>query len=85
MATALSLLPAACAVVGVVLVAAGNGATRAVGIGLLAGYGLLVVSSGLLAAVRFRSLRVGALSAPALVATHAAYVGGFAQGLFHRR
>jgi hypothetical protein len=85
LATALSLLPAACAVLGVVLVAAGGGATRASGIGLLAGYGLLILTSGLLAAVRFRSLRVGALAAPALVATHAAYVGGFVQGLFRRR
>jgi glycosyltransferase involved in cell wall biosynthesis len=84
-ATALSLLPAACAVLGVVLATAGSGATRAAGIGLLAGYGLVVLASGLLAAVRFRSLRVGALAAPALIATHAAYVGGFVQGLFRRR
>jgi glycosyltransferase involved in cell wall biosynthesis len=84
-ATSLSLLPAACAVVGVALAAAGNGATRAVGFGLLAGYGVLILTSALLAAVRFRSLTVGALAAPALIATHAAYVGGFSQGLLRRR
>jgi glycosyltransferase involved in cell wall biosynthesis len=85
MATALSLLPSACAVLGVVLAAVGSGPTRAAGIGLLAGYGFLVLASGLLASVRFRSFRVGALAAPALVATHAAYVGGFVQGLFRRK
>ena len=84
-ATALSLLPAGCAVLGAVLGAAGSGTTRDVGLGLLAGYGALVVTSGVLAAVRFRSVGVGALSVPALVATHAAYVGGFVQGLLRRR
>jgi glycosyltransferase involved in cell wall biosynthesis len=84
-ATALSLLPAACAGIGAVLAGAGSGVTRDVGVGLLAGYGALVASSGVLAAVRFRSPGVGALSAPALVATHAAYVGGFVQGLLRRR
>jgi hypothetical protein len=59
--------------------------TRAVGIGLLAGYGTLIVTSAFLAAVRFRSVTVGALAAPALTATHAAYVVGFIQGLFRRR
>jgi hypothetical protein len=83
-ATSLSLLPAGCAVVGVVLAAAGSGVTRTVGIGLLAGYGTLILTSAFLAAVRFRSLTVGALAAPSLVATHVAYVGGFIQGLFRR-
>jgi glycosyltransferase involved in cell wall biosynthesis len=83
-ATALSLLPTGCAVVGAVLAAVGGGVARDVGVGLLAGYGALVVSSGLLAAVRFRSPGVGTLAVPALIATHAAYVGGFVQGLFRR-
>lgn len=85
LATALSLLPAACAVVGGVLAAAGSGAARDVGIGLLAGYGLAILTSALLGGVRFRSPLVGVLAAPALVATQAAYVGGFVQGLFRRR
>jgi glycosyltransferase involved in cell wall biosynthesis len=84
-ATMLSLLPAACALVGAGLALAGHGSTRDVGIGLLAGYGALIVSSALLAAVRFRSLTVGLLTAPALIATHAAYVGGFVQGLLRSR
>jgi glycosyltransferase involved in cell wall biosynthesis len=84
-ATSLSLLPTACALVGVVLAGVGSGVTRAVGIGLLAGYGTLIVTSAFLAAVRFRSVAVGALAAPALTATHAAYVVGFIQGLFRRR
>ena len=85
MATMLSLLPAGCALVGAGLALAGRGVTRDVGIGLLAGYGVLIVSSALLAAVRFRSLTVGLLAAPALIATHAAYVGGFVQGLLRSR
>ena len=68
--------------IGAILAAAGAGVTRDVGIGLLVGYGALVLSSGLLAAVRFRSPGVGALAVPALVATHAAYIAGFVQGLF---
>jgi glycosyltransferase involved in cell wall biosynthesis len=84
LATALSLLPAACAVIGIVLVAAGGGVTRGAGVALLATYGVVVLTSALLAGVRFRSLTVGALAAPALVATHAAYVGGFVRGLLRR-
>ncbi|MDX6370751.1 MAG: hypothetical protein QOG93_2253, partial [Gaiellaceae bacterium] len=84
-ATMLSLLPAACALVGTGLALAGSGVTRDVGIGLLAGYGALILSSALLAAVRFRSPTVGLLAAPALIATHAAYVGGFVQGLLRLR
>jgi hypothetical protein len=84
-ATMLSLLPAACALVGAGLALAGRGVTQDVGIGLLAGYVALILSSALLAAVRFRSLTVGLLAAPALIATHAAYVGGFVQGLLRSR
>jgi len=85
LATMLSLLPAGCALVGAGLALAGHGVTRDVGIGLLAAYGVLIASSALLAAVRFRSLTVGLLAAPALIATHAAYVGGFVQGLLRSR
>jgi glycosyltransferase involved in cell wall biosynthesis len=84
-ATALSLLPAGLAVVGGALAVAGTGAARDVGIGLLGGYATLVLSSGVLAAVRFRSPGVGALAVPSLAATHGAYVGGFVQGLIRRR
>jgi hypothetical protein len=84
-ATFLSLLPAASALVGVILAAAGSGVVQDFGLGLLAVYGAVILTSGLLAAVRFRSLGVGALAAPALVATHVAYVGGFVQGLGRRR
>jgi glycosyltransferase involved in cell wall biosynthesis len=78
-ATMLSLAPAACAVLGVFL-AVGGGAMRQVGLGLVAAYVLLVAGSTALAALRFRSLRVGLLAAPALVATQAVYVAGFIRG-----
>ncbi len=48
---------------------------------LVAAYGFSVLTSATLAGLRYRSARVGILVAPTLVATHAAYVAGFASGL----
>ena len=48
---------------------------------LVAAYGAAVVVSGLVAAVRFRSLRVGALAVPVMVLTNAVHFGGIAFGL----
>jgi hypothetical protein len=79
-ATALSLAPAVCATLGISLFASSSGDVRRTGIALIAAYGAAVASSTLLAAVRFRSARVGLLAAPALVATQAAYVVGFLEG-----
>ena len=76
----LSLAPAAAALVGVVLIAVGSGAVRDLGIALLAAYAALVLLSMGLAAVRFRSLQVGLLAIPALIATQAVYVAGFVRG-----
>ena len=76
-ATALSLAPAVVAVCGLVLLAAG---ISRVGIALVAAYGAAVLCSTFLAALRFRSARVGLLAAPAFVATQATYVVGFLRG-----
>jgi len=83
-ATTLSLVPAACGVGGVVLVTVGSGATARAGVVLIGAYGVAVSASALLAALRFRSVRVGALAAPGLVLTQATYVAGFLRGLFAR-
>lgn len=84
-ATMLSLAPAACALVGVLLLGVSSGTERELGVGLVAGYVLVVATSTALAALRFHSLRVGLLAAPALIATQAAYVAGFARGIATRR
>ena len=84
-ATMLSFLPAACAVLGVLLVLGASGAARDIGLGFVSAYAALVVLSALLSAVRFRSLSAGLLSVPALIATQAAYAAGFVQGLVRGR
>jgi hypothetical protein len=84
-ATMLSLAPAACAVVGAILVVFGSGASARLGVGLIAAYGIALVGSATLAALRFRSVRVGLLAAPALVLTQGVYVSGFLRGLARRR
>jgi glycosyltransferase involved in cell wall biosynthesis len=84
-ATMLSLAPAACALVGVLLLVLGGGVLFELGVGLVAAYGVVLAASTALAALRFRSLRVGLLAAPALIATQAAYVAGFARGIATRR
>jgi hypothetical protein len=79
------VLPAAAAVLGALLVTVGTGRLRDVGILLVGVYAVLLTLSAVLSAVRFRSLRVGLLAIPALVATQGAYVGGFIRGLVVRR
>jgi hypothetical protein len=81
----LSLLPAACAVVGLVLLLATGGIARDIAAVLVLAYVACVVGSAMLAATRFRSLRAGLLVAPALVATQAAYVAGFVHGFLRPR
>jgi glycosyltransferase involved in cell wall biosynthesis len=81
-ATALSLTPAAVAVCGILVLAAGD---VGVGAGLVAGYAAAVIVASLLAALRFRSLPVGLLAAPAFVGTQFAYVAGFVRGFLVRR
>jgi len=85
LATTISVLPAAAAVLGALLVTVGTGRLRDVGILLVGVYAVLLTLSAVLSAVRFRSLRVGLLAIPALVATQGAYVGGFIRGLVVRR
>jgi hypothetical protein len=85
LATALSLLPIAAALVGVGLLVVGHGLVRITGLALVAVYVVLLLLSALLAAVRFRSLTTGLLALPALVATQAAYIGGFLVGLVKSR
>jgi glycosyltransferase involved in cell wall biosynthesis len=79
-ATALSLAPMLAATAGLVLIASGE-PVRTVGIGLVLAYAAALVLSGLHAAIRFQSLAVGALEPPAVVASQAAYLAGFALGL----
>jgi glycosyltransferase involved in cell wall biosynthesis len=83
-ATMLSLAPAALAVLGVSLFVLGSGGVRLAGIGLVCAYGAAVVITAALAALRFRSARVGLLAAPALVATQATYIVGFVRGIATR-
>jgi glycosyltransferase involved in cell wall biosynthesis len=83
-ATLLSLAPAAAAVAGVVLLGTGSSVLRGLAVSLVAAYGAIVGGSAVLAAARFRSLRVGLLAAPALVLTQTAYVAGFLRGLVRR-
>jgi glycosyltransferase involved in cell wall biosynthesis len=79
-ATALSLAPAAAAVLGAGLLLAG-GTLHRVGFVLVLAYTAALVLSGVHAAIRFRSVAVGALEPAAVVASQAAYLTGFALGL----
>ena len=83
-ASALSLATLLAAVAGVVLVGVG-GSPRDVGYVLLLGYAALLIVSGAHAAARFRSLPLGLLEPPAVVATQAVYLVGFARGLVTAR
>jgi glycosyltransferase involved in cell wall biosynthesis len=83
-ATTLSTVPVACAVAGVVLLVVGSGDWRRLGAALVAAYFGAVAASAILAAIRFRSMLVGLLAAPALVATQLTYVAGFLRGMFAR-
>ena len=79
-ATALSLTPVAAGVAGGVLLVLG-GSAGPVGAGLVLAYAAALALSGIHAAVRFRSLIVGALEPPAVVASQLAYLVGFFRGL----
>jgi hypothetical protein len=81
----LSLVPAGCAALGIALLVRGSRRTRPAGTGLVGAYSALVVGSAALAALRFRSTKVGVLAAPALVMTQATYVAGFVRGLARRQ
>jgi glycosyltransferase involved in cell wall biosynthesis len=83
-ASALSLAPAAAAVLGVAFVLAGGG-LRDAGLVLLLAYAVALVVSALHAAARFRSLLVGLLMPPAIVAGQAVYLVGFLRGLMEPR
>ena len=78
---ALSLAPAVAAVVGLVLLFFAGGRLQDVGLALVLAYAVALLLSGVHAAVRFRSLAVGALEPVAVVASQAAYLAGFARGL----
>jgi glycosyltransferase involved in cell wall biosynthesis len=79
-ATALSLMPAAAAIVGAAFLIAG-GVVHIAGLVLVLTYAAALVLSGIHAAVRFRSLVVGALEPLAVVASQVAYLAGFVRGL----
>ena len=52
---------------------------------LWAVYGVAILATGALAALRFQSLRVGALTVVGVVAVHVVYAGGLLRGLLERR
>lgn len=79
-ATALSLAPAVAAIAGAVLLV-GGGTLRTIGLVLVFAYVAALALSGIHAAVRFRSLAVGALEAPAVLVSQAAYLVGFVLGV----
>jgi glycosyltransferase involved in cell wall biosynthesis len=83
-ATALSLLPLTAALAGAALVFA-EGVAYPLGLALLVAYAAALGLSGMHAAARFRSLTVGVLEPPAVVASQAAYVCGFVRGIAERR
>ncbi|MGH3136262.1 MAG: glycosyltransferase [Gaiellaceae bacterium] len=80
-ATTLSLVPAGGALLGVALISVGPSTAKQAGAIFIGVYGAMVGGSALLAALRFRSARVGALAAPGLVLTQGVYVAGFVRGM----
>jgi glycosyltransferase involved in cell wall biosynthesis len=84
LATALSLAPTVAAAVGAVLLVAGVH-LGTVGAVLVLAYAAALAVSGLHASLRFRSLTVGLLQPPAVVASQAAYMVGFVRGLTRGR
>jgi glycosyltransferase involved in cell wall biosynthesis len=79
-ASALSLAPAAAAVLGGTFLILG-GSLRDVGLGLLVAYAIALAASGIHAAARFHSPLLGLLQPPAVVVSQAAYLLGFLRGL----
>jgi hypothetical protein len=80
-ATTLALAPAALAALGGGMAIAGSGDVRRAGVALVVAYSVVIAGSAGLAALRFRSLRVGALTAPSLVITQGVYAAGFLRGM----
>ena len=80
----LTMLPFVLGVAAVPLLVAG-GAARAIGVALLLVYLAALLLGALLGALRFRSLRVGLLTLPAMAASHVAYAVGFVAGLLRGR
>jgi glycosyltransferase involved in cell wall biosynthesis len=80
LATAASLVPALAALSGLAFLFAGGG-LRPVGLVLVLACAAALVASGLHAALRFRSLAVGLLEPPTVVASQVAYLYGFIRGL----
>jgi glycosyltransferase involved in cell wall biosynthesis len=83
-ATALSLAPMASALAGGSLLLAG-GSLQPIGVGLALAYAAALGVSGIHAAARFRSVAVGVLEPPAILASQAVYLSGFLRGLTARR
>lgn len=84
-ATLFSLMPLLAAAIGLVLVGIGPGAIQLVGAVLVGAYFLALLGASMLGALRFHSIAVGLLAAPAIVATQLVYVSGFLRGVFRRR
>jgi dolichol-phosphate mannosyltransferase len=84
-ATLLSLAPVAVAILGAALLGLGSSQGRRAGAVLLIAYLVTIVGSVTLAALRYRSLRVALLAAPAIPATQATYVAGFLDGAVRGR
>jgi glycosyltransferase involved in cell wall biosynthesis len=61
-----------------------GGSWRVVWSVLWAAYAVAVLGAGAMAALRFQSLRVGALAAVGIVAAHVTYAVGLVTALFHR-
>jgi glycosyltransferase involved in cell wall biosynthesis len=83
-ATAASLAPAAAALGGVVFLLVGGG-LRVAGAVLVLACAAALLASGIHAAVRFRSLRVGLLEPPMVLVSQATYVIGFVRGALARQ
>jgi glycosyltransferase involved in cell wall biosynthesis len=84
LATALSLVPTVAALVSAVLLVVGVH-LGTVGAALVLAYAAALAASGVHASLRFRSLAVGFLQPPAVVASQAAYMVGFVRGLTRGR
>ena len=83
-ATALSLVPVAAGLAGLVILLADEG-LRTVAFALLLVYAGALAASGIHAAVRFRSLAVGLLEPIAVLVSQAVYAGGFVLGAMELR
>jgi len=79
-ATALSLTPVAAGISGLALWLV-DGHLRTAALALVLIYAAALAASGIHAAIRFRSLVVGLLEPPAVVASQATYLAGFVRGL----